>query len=367
MALSPSTLDPLRQQLPSWFFTHHLLGVDVGQWLGLIVLIMAAVLGGTLGQWLLLRLGRVLARQPGAAAEGLFAALPGPARLLLALLIFHLFVPLLQLPPAAQANVDLIVRSLLIVAVTWLVMHLITLFFARAETYLCRRITDSNRLRSLQTQLSLPRAVLRIAVVVVGTSLVLLQFDVVRSVGVSLLASASLAGIILGLAAQRTASNLFAGIQLTVSQPIRIGDMVVVENEWGRIEEIGLTNVVVKLWDLRRLVLPVSYFLEKPFQNWTRGDADLIGTVVLHVDYSIVVDDLRVEVARILEATPLWDRRTQGVQVTDLAASSVELRVLVSASDGERLWDLRCLVREKLLAWMQDRQRRAGNPSLSQG
>jgi small-conductance mechanosensitive channel len=271
--------------------------------------------------------------------------------------VFHLFAGLLLLPAPAQAVVDLVVRSLLIGAVTWLALRLITLGFSRAEVYLARHIADANRLRSLQTQLALPRAVLRIAAIVVGTALVLMQFDVVRSVGVSLLASAGVVGVILGLAAQRSAASLLAGIQLAVSQPIRIGDVVVVENEWGQVEEIGLINVVVKLWDLRRLVLPVSYFLEKPFQNWTRGEADLLGTVVLHLDYSINLDELRAEVSRILDGTPLWDRRAQAVQVTDLAAATVELRVLLSARDGTQLWDLRCLVRESLLAWRQARPR----------
>src|SRR5262249_3410400 len=128
-----------------------------------------------------------------------------------------------------------------------------------------------------------------------------------------------------------------------------------VENEWGWVEEIGLTFVVVKVWDLRRLVLPVSYFLEKPFQNWSRGESDLLGTVLLRTDYSVPVEAVRAEVARVLEQTPLWDRRASGVQVTDLAERTVELRVLVSAADGAKLWDLRCLVREKLLAWLRAR------------
>ena len=362
MAVDPSSLASLREHLPTWLFTHYLLGVCLAQWLGLALLGTVAMLAGDLGQRLLIWLGHVSNRQPS-ALEKLFVALPGPGRLLLALLIFHSLAPLLDLPSAVASAVDLAVRTLLIVAVTWLAVRLAGVAFEMSEAYLARRIADGNRLRSLQTQLALPRAVLRIALVVVGTSLVLLQFDVVRNVGVSLLASAGVAGVIIGLAAQRAASNLLAGIQLAVSQPIRIGDVIVVENEWGCVEEIGLTNVVVKLWDLRRLVLPVSYFLEKPFQNWTRGEPDLLGTILLHVDYSISVEEIRAEVARILEQTPLWDRRTQSVQVTDLSASVVELRVLVGARDGVQLWDLRCLVREKLLAWLQARRTPAAGAS----
>jgi small-conductance mechanosensitive channel len=351
-----SALASLKEHLPSWLFSRQVLDISLIQWLGLAVLAPLALLAGELGQRLLIWLGRALRCQPGRLGERLFAILPGPARLLLALLIFHLVVGLLGLLPAAMSAIDTIVRSLLIVVLTWLALRLITLASELTESYLTRRIADPSRLRSIQTQLALPRTLLSIAVVVLGTSLVLLQFDVVRSVGVSLLASAGLATVIVGLAAQRVVGNLLAGIQLAITQPIRIGDAVVVENEWGTVEEIGVTNVVVKLWDLRRLVLPISYFLEKPFQNWSRGQAELTGTVVLHADYSISVEAVRSEVARILNETPLWDRRTQTVQVTDLSATAFELRVLVSARDGAQLWDLRCLVREKLLAWLQARR-----------
>ncbi len=353
MAFDSSFPLPLREQLPSWLFTRHVLDLSLAQWLGLIVLATAAVLAGTLGQGLLVWLGRVLRR--GREEDGLLTALRGPARWLLALPIFHLFAPLLQLPAGAVAVVDVAVRSLLIVAVTWLVLRLVNLASGLLGVYLARRVQDPGRLRTLQTQLALPRTVLRGAVIVLGTALVLMQFDVVRSVGVSLLASAGLAGILMGLAAQRAAANLLAGIQLALSQPIRIGDVVMVENEWGWVEEIGLTNVVVKLWDLRRLVLPVSYFLEKPFQNWSRGEG-LLGTVVVQVGLTVSVDAVRAEVARILEQTPLWDGRTQAVEVTGLSETAVELRVLVGARDVVQLWELRCLVREKLLGWLQGRR-----------
>ncbi len=359
MGQVPSPLTALEDHLPSWLATRTFLELSLAQWLALVLLAAVAVLAGALGQRLLVWLARIVARRTGLGEDGILGALPGPARLLVALLVFHLFGPLLDLKAAAQAGVDVVVRILLIGATTWLIWRLADSGFVLLEVSLSRRITDANRLRSLQTQIALPRAILRIAIVVVGTALVLLQFDVVRSVGVSLLASAGLATVILGLAAQRAVGNLLAGIQLAAAQPIRIGDVVVVENEWGTVEEIGLTSVVVKLWDLRRLVLPVSYFLEKPFQNWTRGASDLLGTVTLHLDPSIQVDEVRAEVERILAQTTLWDRRTQSVQVTDLAATTVELRIVVSARDAAQLWDLRCHVREKLLAWLQARPARA--------
>jgi small-conductance mechanosensitive channel len=168
-----------------------------------------------------------------------------------------------------------------------------------------------------------------------------------------MLASAGVAGVVIGLAAQRTVANLLAGIQLAVFQPIRIGDAVVVESEYGWIEEIGLAYVVIRIWDDRRLILPVSYFLEKPFHNWTRQSPALLGTVMLYLDYTAPVEEVRAELGRLLDETPLWDRRVQAVQVSDLTADGVQLRVLVSAADGALLWDLRCLVRERLLVWLQ--------------
>jgi small-conductance mechanosensitive channel len=348
-------ISPLDEHLPSWLSTVRFLDLSLIRWLGLLLLAVVAVLAGTLVEWFLARLGRAVVRRtwpPG--EERLLDLLAGPARALLALLLFHLLAPLLGLPDPAGEEVDRVVRSLFIVAVTWLILRLITVASTRLESALASRVADA-RLRTLQTYLALPRTILRCAAIVVGTSLVLVQFEVVRTVGVSLLASAGLAGVIIGLAAQRVVANLLAGIQIVLTQPIRIGDLVAMENEWGWVEEIGLTFVVVKLWDLRRLVLPVSYFLEKPFQNWARGGPALLGTVFLRTDYTVPIEAIRAEVARILDQTGLWDRRASAVQVTDLAERTVEVRVLVSARDGGQLWDLRCLVRERLLAWLRAR------------
>jgi small-conductance mechanosensitive channel len=158
---------------------------------------------------------------------------------------------------------------------------------------------------------------------------------------------------VIGFAAQKTLGNLLAGIQIAITQPIRIDDVVVVEGEWGRIEEITLTYVVVRIWDLRRLVLPIGYFLEKPFQNWTRVSADVLGTVYLVVDYTVPVDEIRAQLERIVRESNLWDRKVCGVQVTDASERGIEVRALVSAADSSKAWDLRCEVREKLIAFLQ--------------
>jgi small-conductance mechanosensitive channel len=170
---------------------------------------------------------------------------------------------------------------------------------------------------------------------------------------VSLIASAGAAGIVVGLAARPLLTNLIAGIQIAITQPIRIGDAVIVENEWGWVEEITGTYVVVKAWDWRRLIVPLSYFLEKPFQNWTRQTTDLIGTVLLWVDYTVPVNHIRAKLEEIVRTTTLWDGQVVNLQVVDSSEHAVQLRALVSARTSEQTWDLRCEIREKLIAFLQ--------------
>jgi small-conductance mechanosensitive channel len=205
----------------------------------------------------------------------------------------------------------------------------------------------------LRTQLIVANRVISVLIFLVGSACVALQFQAVRSVGMSLLASAGVAGIVLGFAAQKSLGALLAGIQLSLSQPIRIGDSVVIENEYGTIEDIGLTHVAVRLWDERRLIVPTPRFLEQPFQNWSRTTTGLIGSVMLRVDFDLPVSALRAELECLIVEEPLWDRRVVNVQVTDAGEKSLELRVLVSAASPSALWDLRTSVREKLVTWLQ--------------
>ena len=181
----------------------------------------------------------------------------------------------------------------------------------------------------------------------------LMTFDRVRSLGAAILASAGIFGIVIGVAAQKTIGTFIAGFQIAITQPIRIDDVVVVENEWGRVEEITLTYVVIKIWDQRRLVVPITFFIEKPFQNWTRVSADLLGTVFIYVDYTIPVEAVREELRRILDKSHFWDKKVSGLEVTNTTERTVELRALVSAADSSNLWNLRCEVREKLIAFIQ--------------
>ncbi|RUP13614.1 MAG: mechanosensitive ion channel [Methylobacterium sp.] len=190
-------------------------------------------------------------------------------------------------------------------------------------------------------------------VALITLSVALMTFEPVRQYGVSLLASAGAAGLVLGLAMQPVLSNLVAGIQIAITQPIRIEDAIIVENEWGWVEEITATYVVVRLWDWRRLVLPLTYFIQKPFQNWTRDGASLIGSVIVYVDHRAPVAAMREKLAEIARATPLWDGKVVNLQVSDAKESTIEIRMLVSARNAPQAWDLRCVVREAMITWLQ--------------
>lgn len=361
--IAPAT-DPIpllaawRDQLPPWAHDYQILGVPIDNWIGLAGLAVIALVLGIVGQRIVVSgILAVVSRTRFQWDDHLARILPWPMSIVLAVFAFAAAAPLLDLSPTATEGVEVAARTLLIFVGTAFALRLVTVSGVVLERYLTEGITDENRQRSVKTQVAVPRGILRVVVVVIGVALILLQFDVVRSIGISLLASAGIAGIVIGLAAQKTVGNLLAGIQIAIFQPLRIGDAVVIEGEWGLVEEIGLSHVVVKIWDERRLVLPVGYILEKPFQNWTRGSSDLLGTVLLYADYTVPVDDLRAELVSVLKQTPLWDQRVQGVQVTNLTTDAVEVRVLVSAADGGKLWDLRCHVREKLLAWLQSTER----------
>lgn len=207
------------------------------------------------------------------------------------------------------------------------------------------------------TQTRILQRIANFLIVVISTAWALMTFDPVRQYGVSLLASAGAAGLVAGLALQPVLKNLFAGIQLAITQPIRIDDALLVEGEWGRVEEITSTYVVIKIWDWRRLVLPLSYFIEHPFQNWTRETASLIGTVFIYTDFTMPVHVVREKVQEIASGSKLWDRQVMDVAVTDFRERVMEIRILVSARNSGDTFTLRCVVREQLIAFLQENYR----------
>jgi len=213
---------------------------------------------------------------------------------------------------------------------------------------------DNLKSRKLYTQYTVIERILVFIIILLALGVALMTFDEIRKVGLSLFASAGVAGLIIGLAAQKVIGSVLAGIQIAFTQPIRIDDVVIVEKEWGWIEEITITYVVVRLWDKRRLVVPSNYFIEQPFQNWTRVSADILGTVFLYTDYHVPVDEIRKEQTRLLEGSPLWDKKVNIVQVTDTTESSMEIRCLVSAKDSPTAFDLRVMLREKLIEFLRE-------------
>ncbi|MGE4064626.1 MAG: mechanosensitive ion channel family protein [Rhodospirillaceae bacterium] len=213
---------------------------------------------------------------------------------------------------------------------------------------------DSILARKHFTQIRVLRRTIDVLIGIVTIAAALMAFEPVRQFGVSLFASAGAAGLVVGLAARPVLSNLIAGIQLAITQPIRLNDAVIVEGEWGTIEEITSTYVVIKVWDLRRLIVPLSYFMEKPFQNWTRESTQLVGAVYLRVDYAVPVDRIRAKLQEIAQASSLWDKQVVNLQVTDMKDNTVELRMLVSAATSGDAWNLRCEVREKMLTFLQN-------------
>lgn len=239
-----------------------------------------------------------------------------------------------------------------IVAITWLLLRWVAV--AAAAVLELNPIDDADNLvaRSRRTQARVLSRTLYMVILLVGTSAALMTFPGVRQIGASLLASAGIVGLAVGLAARPVLSNLLAGVQLALTQPIRIDDVLVLEGEWGRVEEIGGAYVVVRIWDERRLIVPLQYFIEKPFQNWTRTSAEILGSVMLWVDYALPLGPLRAEVERVCKADPDWDGRVSVVQVTDTDPRAMQVRVLLSSANSARNFDLRCRMREALIAYV---------------
>ena len=270
------------------------------------------------------------------------------------LLVINLMFPLLELDKELYGLLDRTFQIGLVISFAILLISSIRVF----EDYIYHAYDlnkpDNLKERKIRTQLQFIRKVLIGLIIFLAIAVILLSFDNVRKIGAGLLTGVGIGSIIVGLAAQKSLSNFLAGFQIAFTQPIRIDDVLVVEGEWGRVEDITFTYVVVKIWDQRRLILPINYFIEKPFQNWTRASSEITGTVFLYLDYSVPVDTLRVELDRLLELTDLWDGRIKSVLVTDAKERVIEIRALVSAANSPNAFDLRCYVRENLIKFVRD-------------
>ncbi|HTJ28221.1 MAG TPA: mechanosensitive ion channel domain-containing protein [Candidatus Limnocylindria bacterium] len=278
--------------------------------------------------------------------------------------IVPLIFILIALPNIVLRDPDMPLRGVIvhsaglatIAATAWAISALIRLW---ADIIVARHridVEDNLLARQLGTRVDILARTATILVVIVAAATMLMTFPSIRTIGTTLLASAGAAGIVVGLAARPLFENLFAGIQLAMTQPIRLDDVVVVQGYWGRIEEIHSTYVVIQVWDLRRLVVPLAWFINNPFENWTRRTANLLGEVYFFADWTLDVEALRAEVPKILARTKLWDGRVQNCQMTDATAQAIQLRVLVSARNSGDLWDLRCFAREGIIAYLRDHQ-----------
>lgn len=312
--------------------------------------------------WLLFRLIRALQKRLNQWAEttsnildDILVSLAGHAlRLVLPAVAAFLLLPLLPIPDDLEWVVSKAFGIFLIGCVAYLIVKALNVTEVAVLRQNRLKQEDNLEARKLYTQVSVLRKITSATVSVVAVGCMLMLFDPVRQLGTSILASAGIAGVVLGFAAQKTLGNLLAGIQIAFTQPIRLDDVVIVEGEWGRIEEITLTYVVVRIWDLRRLVVPINYFIEHPFQNWTRQSADLLGTVFLYVDYTVPVEAVRTELECAVQGNPNWDGKVVGLQVTNCDNQTVELRCLASSADASKGWDLRCEIREHLLAFLKE-------------
>jgi small-conductance mechanosensitive channel len=275
-----------------------------------------------------------------------------PLNYFVPLLVLNFMLPLLKIQQVYLTAINRLLGIVLIISFANLLINAFKIF----EDYIYHQYDlnkeDNLKERKVRTQLIFIRKVVIMIVVIISLSIILLSFDNVRKIGAGLLTGVGIGGIIIGFAAQKSLGNFLAGLQIAFTQPIRIDDVLVVEGEWGRVEDITLTYVVVSIWDQRRLVLPITYFIEKPFQNWTRTTSQILGTVFLYVDYTFPVEDLRGELNRLLQNTKLWDKRVGILQVTDAKEHTVELRALVSARNSSQAFDLRCYIRENLLKYI---------------
>lgn len=354
--LYEATAPPFSERLPELFFVRPLGELELWQWLGILVVLVAATVMAYLLERLLLAVGARIARMtPLKWDDQLVVAARGPLRLPFWSFLVTEGTLALLLPPQVQQGFQVVCRSLVVIGFAWFFIRFAELLRTLAEAAITEKRRGGTDVASLRTQLAVLQRVVTVVVYIVAIALLLIQFPGVRSVGVSLLASAGFAGLVVGIAAQKPLGAVLSGIQLSVTQPIRIGDSVVMEGESGTIEEVSLTYVVVRIWDLRRLIVPISYFLDKPFQNWSKGPSQLLGTVLLQVDYTADVEAFRGELERLLQAEgkPLWDGKTAQVSVTDASERTQTLRVLVSARDAGASWELRCLLREKLILFLR--------------
>jgi small-conductance mechanosensitive channel len=337
--------DQIEELLRQWNLTRW-------QWNG--ILLAAAIFLGLFIKLLLTLFVRKKAEEAGRFSwfRSILRHMGPPFTWFLPLFFFNLLLPIMRMPADLLSRISKAVEIALIVTFSWILLRSVRV----VQDYVYHRFdmskADNLRERKIRTQLVYIRQIVVALIIFLTIAAVLLSFSSLRRIGAGLLTGVGIGGIIIGFAAQRSLANLLAGLQIAFTQPIRIDDAVLIEGEFGRVEEITLTYVVIKIWDERRLILPINYFIEKPFQNWTRHSAELLGTVILYTDYTVPVEAIRQELNRLVKDNPLWDGKAVGLEVTDTTPDAVQLRALVSARTSGDAWTLRCAVRESLVQFI---------------
>lgn len=269
------------------------------------------------------------------------------------LVVFSSLLPFTRFNPSTFSVVSKIIEILLVSCFAILLIRTVRVL----EDYLYHRfdVRKENNLRErkIRTQIVFIRKLIITIIIIVSIAIILLSFESMQKIGAGLLTGVGVGGIIIGFAAQKSLGNLLAGFQIAFTQPLRMDDVLIVEGEWGRVEEINLTYVVVNIWDKRRLVLPINYFIEKPFQNWTRTTAEILGTVFIYTDFTVPVAQLREKLTSLLTGHPLWDGQVNVLQVTDFRERTMEIRCLMSCRNSGQAFDLRCYVREQMIDYIQ--------------
>jgi small-conductance mechanosensitive channel len=341
----------IEQRLPP-LFRQHLFGVEVWQWIALaVVTSISWLVAWVLAYLLAWFFGRIAMRTTADWDNQLVAAARAPLRVVIFVFCEWTCNAFIRFLATLEWTAYPILRALAVFGIAWFAVRVVSVTSKTiAKTY---GSSDGAKYRGLRTQVAVFERILSALIALIGGAIILTQFEFFRTVGISLLASAGVAGVVFGLAAQRSLSGVISGILISFTQPIRIGDLVIVEGEQGTVEDITLTYVVIHVWDHRRLIVPVSRFLETPFQNWTRSSTDLLGTVLLQVDLSAPIALIREELRRFCTLQSQWDQKTCSVIVLDIHERSCEVRCLVSASNADDLWALRCAVREHMLGWLQ--------------
>lgn len=320
---------------------------------GLLIVLVSIPIAVLVHFLLYSALRRLQQWRPRFSGEVMIRHTSRPALALFILLGVTLALEWVEIPDWCADTIHHAMEVSYIAAFTWLTISLLDIVHAFVVRHLPENIQDDVRARRIRTQVYLLRQIVIWLIVFIGFAAILMTFPSIRNVGAGLFASAGVAGLVLGMAARPTLGNLIAGIQIALSQPIRIDDSVVVDGQSGRVIEVNTTYVVIRLGDLRHMIVPISHFIEKPFENWTRYSSDMIGAVLLQMDYTVPVEELRRQYETVLQSSPLWDGKTMLVQVTDFKESTVEIRFLMSAASSSAAFELRCYVREKMLDYLQ--------------